>query len=257
MGLQTMPTVAITGASGALGRALIRAWHRRGAHLIALTSSDNPLSVSDRNGEPIPLRQLTWQLGQEQALAPTLASVDVLVLNHGTNPHQARSPQASAEALEVNALSSWRLVELFAELAAKRDQGPQGDKGGRQLEVWVNTSEAEILPAVSPLYEISKRLLGHLVSLRALDWAAGPQPLRIRRLVLGPFRSALNPIGLMDADFVANQVMIQAQWGCNLIIVTPNPFTYLLMPLATMGRWLYYSLTTASEGVKDFRNPDR
>ena len=36
----------------------------------------------------------------------------------------------------------------------------------------------------------------------------------------------------------------QAQWGCNLIIVTPNPLTYLLMPLTTVGRWLYYSLTS-------------
>jgi hypothetical protein len=66
----------------------------------------------------------------------------------------------------------------------------------------------------------------------------------VRRLVLGPFRSELNPIGLMGADFVANQVLNQAQWGCNLIIVTPNPLTYVLMPLTTLGRWLYYSVTS-------------
>ncbi len=108
--------------------------------------------------------------------------------------------------------------------------------------MWVNTSEAEIQPAVSPLYEISKRLLGQLVSLRALD-LAGPR-LRIRRLVLGPFRSALNPVGLMGPQFVADQVLAQARLGCTLIIVTPNPLTYLLMPLATLGRWLYFRALT-------------
>jgi hypothetical protein len=95
---------------------------------------------------------------------------------------------------------------------------------------------------VSPLYEISKRLQGQLLSLRSLDLAS-PQ-LRIRRLVLGPFRSALNPIGLMGADFVAAQVLAQARLGCNLIIVTPNPLTYVLMPLHTLSRWLYFKALT-------------
>ena len=163
--------------------------------------------------------------------------MDVLVLNHGINSHQARSQEATATALEVNALSSWRLAELFAQQAAGRQR--QGAP-----ELWFNTSEAEIQPAISPLYEISKRLLGQLISLRSLDWASGGRPIRVRRLVLGPFRSELNPIGLMGAGFVANQVLTQAHWGCNLIIVTPNPLTYVLMPLTTLGRWLYCSLTT-------------
>ena len=230
-------TVAITGASGALGQALLQAWHRRGAQLVAISSRDQPLILRDPDGATIPLRQVRWQAGQEAALAAELADVDVLVLNHGTNSHQDRSPEATATALEVNALSSWRLAELFAQQAA-------GRPGHGAPELWFNTSEAEIQPAVSPLYEISKRLLGQLISLRALDWASGGQPIRVRRLVLGPFRSELNPIGLMGADFVANQVLTQAQWGCNLIIVTPNPLTYLLMPLTTVGRWLYYSLTS-------------
>jgi NAD(P)-dependent dehydrogenase (short-subunit alcohol dehydrogenase family) len=229
--------VAITGASGALGQALLRAWHGRGAQLIAISSRDQPLIVPDRDGGTIPLRQVLWQTGQEDALVTELAGVDVLVLNHGINSHQARSQGATAMALEVNALSSWRLAELFVQQAARQT-------GRRAPELWFNTSEAEIQPAVSPLYEISKRLLGQLISLRALDWASGIRPIRVRRLVLGPFRSELNPIGLMGADFVANQVLIQAQWGCNLIIVTPNPLTYVLMPLTTLGRWLYYCLTS-------------
>ncbi|MCP9808835.1 SDR family NAD(P)-dependent oxidoreductase [Cyanobium sp. HWJ4-Hawea] len=227
--------MAITGASGALGQALLRAWHRRGAQLVALTSSDKPLEICDQKGMAIPLRQVSWQVGKEEQLAPLLAAVDVLVLNHGINSHQDRSQAATARCLEVNALSSWRLAELMATTAKKPGK-----------EIWINTSEAEIQPAASPLYEISKRLLGHLISLRALDWQSGAQPLRIRRLVLGPFRSNLNPIGVMGADFVANQILNQANWGYNLIIVTPNPLTYLLMPIATVGRWLYNSVFTKS-----------
>ena len=227
--------VAITGASGALGQALLRAWHRRGARLIALTSSTTPLEVRDAAGQSIPLRQLSWQVGAERELAPALAEVDVLVLNHGVNVHGQRNAEATALSLEVNALSGWRLLELFGELNVDRPPFR------RKAEVWVNTSEAEIEPAFSPLYEISKRLMGQLLSLRALDLA--PQ-LRIRRLVLGPFRSALNPVGLMGPEFVANQILVQAQLGLNLIIVTPNPLVFVLMPLTTLGRWLYFRLLT-------------
>jgi hypothetical protein len=91
---------------------------------------------------------------------------------------------------------------------------------------------------------LSKRLLGSLVSLRALDLSGASGPLRIRRLVLGPFRSSLNPIGLMGPGFVANQVIVQARLGLSLIIVTPNPLTYVLMPLSTLARWGYFKLLT-------------
>ena len=57
--------------------------------------------------------------------------------------------------------------------------------------------------------------------------------------MLGPFRSELNPIGLMTADFVAAQVLRQAQLGLHLVIVSPNPLTYVLMPLSELGRRLY------------------
>lgn len=227
--------VAITGASGALGQALLRAWHRRGARLIALTSSSQPLELRDAAGQPIPLEQVVWQVGQERQLAAVLAGVDVLVLNHGVNVHGQRDAGATSLSLEVNALSGWRLLELFGELAAERPAGQV------RPELWLNTSEAEIEPAFSPLYEISKRLMGQLLSLRALDLN---QVMRIRRLVLGPFRSGLNPVGLMGAGFVAGQILLQAQLGLNLIIVTPNPLVVVLMPLTTLGRWLYFRLLT-------------
>jgi len=177
-------------------------------------------------------------VGQEAALEPLLEQVDVLVINHGINVHGDCSAAATGRSLEVNALSAWRLLELFAAVA-KRREGVQRREGARRAEVWVNTSEAEIQPAVSPLYEISKRLLGQLLSLRAPELA---RTLRLRRLVLGPFRSALNPVGVMGADWVAGEILRQADWNCSLIIVTPNPLTYLLMPLATLGRWAYVGL---------------
>jgi len=232
-------TVAITGASGALGQALLQGWHRRGARLIAITHSTAPLQLHTADGRAIPLQQLHWQTGQEERLLEHLHAVDVLVLNHGINLQQQRSAAATTQSLEVNALSSWRLLEGFAALVARRSQRAGADRP--RPEVWINTSEAEIEPAFSPLYEISKRLLGQLISLRSLDLERN---VRIRRLVLGPFRSALNPVGVMPVAFVANQVLMQAALGLNLIIVTPNPLVYVLMPLTTLGRWLYFSLLT-------------
>jgi len=240
------PCVAITGASGALGQALLRRFHRRGARLIGLSCGPRDLHLCDDSGQPIPLQDETWCVGDEHDLRPLLAEVDILVLNHGINVYGDRSSAGCDRSLEVNALSSWRLLELFAAVVSERQTQADAANPRPQAEVWINTSEAEIQPALSPLYELSKRLLGQLVSLRALDLAdnpAGPR-LRIRRLVLGPFRSALNPVGVMSADFVAGQILNQAQLGCNLIIVTPNPLTYVLMPLATLSRWLYFRLLT-------------
>ena len=239
--------IAITGASGSLGKALMRQLHAQGASLIALTSSHAALELQDSSGNSIPLQQVSWCCGEEEALKPVLEQCDVLVINHGYNSHGDRSPEAVLRSLEVNALSSWRLLELMGQLA-HQELEPE-----RQREVWINTSEAEIQAAVSPLYEISKRLQGQLLSLRSLDLASSK--LRIRRLVLGPFRSALNPIGVMSADFVAGQILRQVRWNCGLVIVTPNPLTYLLMPLSSISRWLYFK--AVSRGEQPVRNHGR
>ncbi|MBV2351286.1 NAD-dependent epimerase/dehydratase family protein [Synechococcus sp. HK05] len=229
-------TVAVTGASGSLGSALLLELHHQGAALVALTSSDQPLALTSAEGQAVPLEQVRWRCGEEQALRPVLERCDVLVINHGFNSHGNRSAEAVLRSLEVNALSSWRLLELFAAIA---NTDPAKAK---PRELWMNTSEAEIQAAVSPLYEISKRLQGQLLSLRSLDLAGSK--LRIRRLVLGPFRSALNPIGVMSAAFVAREILRQVHWNWGLVIVTPNPLTYLLMPVASASRWLYFRATT-------------
>ncbi|MEB3265380.1 MAG: NAD-dependent epimerase/dehydratase family protein [Cyanobacteriota bacterium] len=231
-------TVAITGAGGSLGRALLRLWHRRGWRLVALSHRADPLVIANDDGAPIPLDQVRWQVGREAELAPLLERVDLLVINHGINVHGDRDASAVERSLEVNALSVWRLMETFAGAAAAADAAGTPDKRPRP-EVWVNTSEAEIQPALSPLYEISKRLVGQLVSLRSLDLGGRKGPLRVRRLVLGPFRSELNPHGPMAADGVAGAILMLADLGLDLIVVTINPLTYLTMPLATLARWLY------------------
>lgn len=232
--------VAITGASGSLGLELLRCFHGCGASLVALTTRAEPLELRTPAGDPIALEQVSWSCGHESELSELFRQIDILVINHGINFHGDRSAAALERCLEVNALSSLRLLELFAE-AQPCSPSVQPVTGPRPCrEVWINTSEAEILPAVSPLYEISKRLVGQLVSLRALD-LAGPE-LRIRRLVLGPFRSNLNPIGLMGAGFVAQAVLRLAAWDWGLIIVTPNPLTYALFPLVVLARWGYLGL---------------
>ncbi len=221
-------TIAITGASGSMGRALIAALQQRGAKIIALTTRE----ASDFGPN---VRVVTWRSGEEAALRSTLAGVDILVVNHGVNQGD-RSAAAIARSLEVNTLSAWRLMELFFETVTKSEH--------RALkEVWVNTSEAEVNPAFSPMYELSKRAIGDLITLRRLD-----APCVVRKLILGPFKSELNPIGVMSADWVAKAIVALAERDIRNIIVTINPLTYLLFPIKELAKSLYF---------RAFAKPDR
>ena len=209
--------VAVTGASGTLGRALLRQFIAAGAEVLALTSRPEPIEIELRS-QFVRLETVTWQVGEEEKLAERLASVDILVLNHGVNVHGDRTPAAIHQSYEVNAFSSWRLLELFLKCI------PTGNP--QEREVWVNTSEAESNPALSPLYELSKRTLGDIVTLRRLD-----APCPLRKIILGPFKSSLNPVGIMDAEQVARRVVSQGAQGRKNIIVTINPLTFLTFPL--------------------------
>jgi len=218
-------TVAITGASGTLGQALISQLVRQGAKPIALTSSE---MAHDR------VEVVSWAAGEEESLRSVLQRTDILILNHGINTHGDRTPEAIQKSLEINALSSWRLAEIFFETVT----GPS-DRATKEL--WVNTSEAEVSPALSPLYEISKRLLGDLVTLRRLD-----APCIMRKIVLGPFKSQLNPYGVMGAPWVARMVIALAKRDIRLIIVTVNPITYLAIPLKELFSTIYFRLFSRS-----------
>jgi hypothetical protein len=215
-------TVAVTGASGTMGRALIHQLIQQNANPVAITTSPDA-EFSDS------IPRWTWQPGQEDALKDSLRQVDILIINHGLNVHGDRTAAAIQQSLEVNALSGWRLMEVFFSTIEPDTPIPK--------EVWVNTSEAEVSPAFSPLYEISKRLMGELITLRRLD-----APCVIRKIILGPFKSNLNPIGVMSADWVAWAVIALAKRNVRNIIVTINPLTYIAFPLNEAAHWIYFKL---------------
>ena len=107
-------------------------------------------------------------------------------------------------------------------------------------EIWINTSEAEILPALNPSYEISKSLIGQLVSFKKnlLDKNT-KKKLIIKKIILGPFKSDLNPIGIMSPRFVSEKIYDLANSKNYLIIISPNPLTYLLFPMKEFFNFLY------------------
>ncbi|MEO1800543.1 MAG: bifunctional sterol desaturase/short chain dehydrogenase [Cyanobacteria bacterium J06629_2] len=221
--------IAVTGASGTLGIALLTQLHLAGAKVIALTSSEREI-ILNLNGEKMPLKTISWQAGREAELRSQLAKVDILILNHGVNVYGQRDEAAIAKSYEVNTFSSLRLMELFF-------QTIKSDRDMIRKEVWVNTSEAEVNPAFSPLYELSKRAIGELVTLRRLD-----APCVVRKLILGPFKSKLNPVGVMSPEWVAKQIVNLAKRDVRNIIVTINPLTFILLPIkefmtASYFRW--------------------
>ncbi len=227
--------IGITGAKGALGKALIKKLRSQGAYLIGITHSEI-LSASKSNDGP--QEWVSWKCGEESSLENTLAKLDILILNHGINPQGNQTSNDLNRALEINALSNWRLIESFQSIPEK-----YSSMGKSQREIWINTSEAEIQPALSPGYELSKRLIGQLVSLKWSNLSVEQKKyLKIRKLILGPFHSELNPVGLMTAEWVAGQIINQARLGFNLIIVTPNPLTYFLMPITELSRMVYSKL---------------
>jgi len=225
-------TIAITGASGSMGRALMSELSKRGAKLVALTTSPNvsfPITDNDIQGNQ-KIEVLTWQLSHESELRDRLQNVDILILNHGINLMGARDSASIYKSYEVNTFSVFRWIDLFLETILNSDKS-------NQKEIWVNTSEAEVNPALSPLYELSKRAIGDLVTLRRLDNAC-----TIRKLILGPFKSELNPYGVMSASFVAWAIAVFAEIGFRDIIVTVNPITFIAYPVKEFWRSLYFRI---------------
>ena len=224
--------IAITGANGSLGGALVEILKKKGAYVVGLTHErKNSSSSSESN----PDEWILWNCGKEEDLRHCLSSIDILILNHGFNPKQKINSIAINNAIEINSLSYWRLIEIFENLASSNNLNKLGQK-----ELWANTSEAEIQIAFSPVYEITKRLIGELVSLKKSNLLMKQsKSFIIRKLVLGPFKSKLNPQGIMSPEFVARKIIQKAEKENYLIIVSPNPITYLIMPLVEIIRLLY------------------
>jgi hypothetical protein len=224
-------TIAVTGANGTLGRSLLQRLQGEGAKAIGLTSGDREILL-DIEGKSVPVKTVKWSLGKETELANLFESVDILIINHGINLRGARDTEAIERSYEINAFSQWRLMELFLKTVRTNEDIAR-------KEVWVNTSEAEVNPAFSPLYEMSKRAIGDIVTLRRLD-----APCVIRKLILGPFKSNLNPIGIMSADNVARSVINAAKRDARDIIVTINPITFIAFPIKEFCVSTYLKLFT-------------
>ncbi len=230
--------IAITGSSGSLGQALIKEFKEKGAFVVGLTHNKKKNIISNKS---TPDDWISWSCGEENLLSEKLFDFDILILNHGINPKGAIDSNQINKAIEINSLSSWRLMQIFEKIAQEKDS--KNGQRKKPMELWVNTSEAEIQIAFSPVYEITKRLLGQLVTLKKSNLLQEKNSaFTIRKLVLGPFKSNLNPIGIMSSDFVAKKIISLAEREKYLIIVTPNPLTYLLMPITECIRIIYSKL---------------
>ena len=221
-------TVGITGASGALGTELTKLFRQKGYKVIGFTHSKNH---SDINLES-PNEWIKWECGEESKLKKHLENIDILILNHGVY-NLSRENSNYENSIEVNALSKFKFLNLFEDIALTNESFIK-------KEIWINTSEAEILPALNPSYEISKSLIGQLVSFKKnLLKKETKEKLIIKKIILGPFKSELNPIGIMSPKFVSKKIYDVANSNSYLIIISPNPLTYLLFPLKEFFNFLY------------------
>ena len=222
-------TIGITGAGGSLGRALTTQFRSNGYKVIGFTHNKN-LQEPAEGG---PNEWVYWECGKEFLLENSLIKIDILILNHGI--YESESKQDLEESIEINAMSKLKILRLFEEISLSQtiDSSPK--------EIWINTSEAEILPALNPSYEISKSLIGQIVTFkRNFSNQNGVQNLIIKKIILGPFKSDLNPIGIMSPKSVASLIYYVSKISNYLIIITPNPLTYILFPLREFYFFVYY-----------------
>ena len=228
--------IAITGANGSLGNCLIEEFKKKGAYVAGLTHGNKNDSKSYAVS---PDEWIFWSCGEEKLLSSKLSKFDILILNHGFNPREKINSDDINKAIEINSLSHWRLIQIFEELSHNKNNL----NSSKSKEIWINTSEAEIQIAFSPVYEITKRLIGELVSLKKSKLLIDKNnSLIIKKLILGPFKSKLNPQGILSPEFVSKKIINKAEKEDYLIIVTPNPISNLLMPIIEYLRILYSRL---------------
>ena len=221
-------TVGITGASGTLGKELTKLFRQKGYKVIGFTHSKTDSEVNLES----PNEWIKWECGKESILNKHLKKIDILILNHGIY-NLSRENINYENSIKINALSKFKFLNLYENIARKSESLTK-------KEIWINTSEAEILPALNPSYEISKSLIGQLVSFKKnlLDNDT-KKKLIIKKIILGPFKSELNPIGIMSPKFVSKKIYDLANSKKYLIIISPNPLSYLLFPLKEFFNFLY------------------
>ena len=225
--MQNKKTIGITGAGGSLGKALTKKFRSHGHKIIGFTHNRKPEELVEEG----PNEWVYWECGKEFLLENSLSKIDILILNHGIYDYQ----QDLEKSIEINATSKIKILKLFEKISLSHsiESSPK--------EIWINTSEAEILPALNPCYEISKSLIGQAVTLkRNFNNQNGSSNLIIKKVILGPFKSDLNPIGIMSPDLVASLVIYISNLSNYLIIVSPNPLSYILFPLREFYFFVYY-----------------
>ena len=227
--MKSKKTIGITGAGGSLGKALTKKFKSHGYNIIGFTHNINPQELWEEG----PNEWVYWECGKEFLLENSLMKIDILILNHGI--YDSKSEQDLEKSIEINAISKLKILRLFEKISLSKsiDTSPK--------EIWINTSEAEILPALNPCYEISKSLIGQAVTLkRNFNNQNGSSNLIIKKVILGPFKSDLNPIGIMSPDLVASLILYISNLSNYLIIVSPNPLSYILFPLREFYFFVYY-----------------
>ena len=147
-------TVGITGASGTLGKELTKLFRQKGYKVIGFTHSKTDSEINLES----PNKWIIWECGKEALLKKHLKNIDILILNHGIY-NLSRENSNYENSIEINALSKFKFLNMFEDIALTNDSHIK-------KEIWINTSEAEILPALNPSYEISKSLIGQLVSFK-------------------------------------------------------------------------------------------
>jgi len=224
-------TIGITGASGALGRELVKLFRKKGFWVIGFTHKNMNHEINNNT----PNEWVLWECGKELEIKKHLKRLDILILNHGIYNLSTQNINYE-KSIEINALSKFKFFNLFEEIAQESDSLIA-------KEIWINTSEAEILPALNPSYEISKSLIGKLVSFKKnLPDNKTKEKLKIRKIILGPFKSELNPIGIMNPEFVSKKILSFADSNNYLIIISPNPLSYFLFPLKEFMNFIYCRL---------------
>jgi len=222
-------TIGITGAGGSLGKALTKKFSSYGYKIIGFTHNKNLQEIVSEGAN----EWVYWECGKEFLLEKSLSKIDILILNHGIYD----TKQDLEKSIEVNAKSNIKILELYEKIS--RSQSIDSTT----KEIWINTSEAEILPALNPCYEISKSLIGQVVTFKKnFNNQNGSNNLIIKKIILGPFKSDLNPIGIMSPELVASLIFYVSRISNYLIIVTPNPLTYILFPLRELYFFVYYKL---------------
>jgi len=226
--MNDLKTIGITGSSGTLGKELTKIFRNKGYKVIGFTHNKINFPITNDS----PNEWVQWECGKEYLLEKHLQKIDILILNHGIYD-KGTVKKCFEKSLEINAISKFRLLHLFEEIILKNDSE-------KVKEIWINTSEAEILPALNPSYEVSKSLIGQFVSFKKNLIHKNLQGrFKIKKIILGPFKSKLNPIGIMRPEYVAKIIYNLSNLDIFLIIVSPNPVSYIIFPIKEVYIFLY------------------